>query len=75
MRMQSKIILMMSVGFLLALISWMSLGLMLAMALFACVEPRGQSLVVHEARGLSCDHDDGVEASRHREDAVDATSS
>ena len=60
MRIQSKIILMMSVGFLLALISWMSLGLMLAMALFACAEHRGQSLVVREARGLSCDHDDGV---------------
>ena len=39
--MQSKIILMMSVGFLFALISWMSFGLMLAMALFACAEHRG----------------------------------
>ena len=39
--MQSKIILMMSVGFLLALISWISLGLIDAIALFACVEHRG----------------------------------
>ena len=75
MRMQSKIILMMSVGFLFALISWMSLGLMLAMALLACAEHRGQSLAVREARGLSCDHDDGVEAARHRVDAIAAARS
>ena len=26
-----------------------------------------------ETRGLSCDHEDGVEARRHHDDAVDAT--
>ena len=51
--MQSKIILMMSVGFLFALISWMSLGLMLAMALLACVEHRGRG-AVREGRATSC---------------------
>ena len=29
----------------------------------------------HEARGLSCGHAEGIEAVRHREDAIDATSS
>ena len=29
----------------------------------------------HEARGLSCGHAEGIEAVRHRDDAIDATSS
>ena len=28
---------------------------------------------IHETRGLSCDHEDAIDATWHRDDAVDAT--